>query len=73
MLKPRPSRPMPDQRIFDRPLRKLTTVALMAMLLYANGARAEDPGAPTYSFSGFGTLGLVHSSEDQADYTNSPW
>lgn len=48
-------------------------VALVAMLGIASAARAQDSAAPTYSFSGFGTLGLVHSSENQADYTNSPW
>lgn len=50
---------------------QLATVALVAMLFYAAGARAEDPGTPTFSFSGFGTAGLVHSSEDQADYADS--
>ena len=48
-------------------------IALVAMLGMASAARAQDSGGPTYSFSGFGTLGLVHSSENQADYTNSPW
>lgn len=52
---------------------QMTTVVLAAMLFYAAGARAGDPVVPAYSFSGFGTVGLVHSSEDQADYTNSPW
>jgi len=52
---------------------KLTAFALVAMLIYAVGARAQDPGARTFRFSGYGTVGLVHSSEDQADYTNSPW
>jgi hypothetical protein len=32
-------------------------------------ARAED--TPGWSLSGFGTLGVVHSSEHQADYTSS--
>jgi hypothetical protein len=43
----------------------------MAMLFCAAGARAQDPGAPTFRFSGYGTVGLVHSSENQADYTDS--
>jgi len=34
-------------------------------------AAAEDPGAARFSFSGFGTLGLVHSSENKADFTNT--
>jgi hypothetical protein len=52
---------------------QMTTVVLAAMLFYAAGARAGDPVARSYSFSGFGTVGLVHSIGDQADYTNSPW
>jgi len=48
-------------------------VALLALFGMTSVVRAQDSGAPTYSFSGFGTLGLVHSSEKQADYTNSPW
>lgn len=47
--------------------------ALLAALGLANAVRAQDDGAPAYAFSGFGTLGVVHSSENQADYTNSPW
>ena len=50
---------------------KLTPVALFAMALYAAGARADDPDAPMFSFSGFGTLGVVHSSESKADFTSS--
>jgi len=50
---------------------KLTPVALIAMALYASGACAEETGAPMFSFSGFGTLGVVHSSEDKADFTSS--
>lgn len=57
----------------DRVAYRLATVALMATLLYAVGARADDPGASMFSLSGYGTVGLVHSSEKQADYTNSPW
>jgi len=50
---------------------KLTPVALIAMALYASGTCAEETGTPMFSFSGFGTLGLVHSSEDKADFTSS--
>jgi len=49
----------------------MTTVVLVAMLFYAAGA--GDHFAPAYSLSGVGTVGLVHSSEDQADYTNRHW
>jgi len=43
------------------------------MLCYATGACAstEDPGSSMFSFSGFGTLGVVHSSEHEADFTSS--
>ncbi|MDP2031196.1 MAG: porin [Thiobacillus sp.] len=50
---------------------ELTPVALLAMALYAVGASAGDPDPPMFSFSGFGTLGVVHSSEDKADFTSS--
>jgi len=44
------------------------------MLWYpaAASAAAGDAGPSMFSFSGFGTLGVVHSSEDAADYTASP-
>jgi hypothetical protein len=49
------------------------TIILAAMLWYPAGvnAAAEDPSASMFSFSGFGTLGVVHSSESEADFTNS--
>ncbi len=50
---------------------KLTRITLFTMALYAAGASADDLEAPMFSFSGFGTLGVVHSSEDQADFTSS--
>jgi hypothetical protein len=49
----------------------LANIALLAMALYGEGALAVDPATPTFSFRGFGTVGLVHSSEDQADFTSS--
>jgi hypothetical protein len=51
--------------------RQLTHITLLAAVLYASGANADDFAAPQLSFSGFGTLGVVHSSEDQADFTSS--
>lgn len=48
---------------------RLTSVALLAMALYVAGAHAGEADTPMFSLSGFGTLGLVHSSEDQADFT----
>jgi len=39
-------------------------LALAACVALATAANAE----PTFSFSGYGTLGVVHSDNDQADY-----
>src|SRR5271155_5261412 len=46
---------------------------LIAMLGSPIGAYAagDDARASIFSFSGFGTLGVVHSSESEADFTNS--
>ncbi|WP_305633111.1 porin [Methyloversatilis sp.] len=46
-------------------------IALLALALLAAGARADAPVTPGLTFNGFGTLGLVHSSEDQADFVAS--
>lgn len=50
---------------------KPAPIALLAIAMYAAGARADDPETPTFSFSGFGTLGAVHSSENSADFISS--
>lgn len=50
---------------------KLSVVALISMTLYACCAQADDNSAPTFSFSGFGTLGLAHSSENKADFVGN--
>src|SRR5450631_3077804 len=52
---------------------ELKTIVLVAMLWapICVHAAAEDPGPSMFSFSGFGTLGVVHSSEDHADFTTS--
>jgi hypothetical protein len=49
----------------------ITLIALSAMPLYAMGADTADPGSDTqrFSFGGFGTLGVVHSSESEADFS----
>jgi hypothetical protein len=65
---------MQSQITPSRPWRtsyELNAIILVALLWYpaAAGATAEVPGASMFSFSGFGTLGLVHSSEDSADFT----
>lgn len=55
----------------ERISHKLTPIALLVVALHAVGARAAEPDTPMFSFSGFGTVGVVHSSEDQADFTSS--
>lgn len=49
---------------------QLTTIALAAMVLGSGYAKAES-NSPTFDFSGFGTVGAVHSSEQHADFTAS--
>lgn len=51
---------------------KLNASAVAAALVLASGyAGAADAESSIYSFSGFGTLGLVHSSEDRAEFKSS--
>lgn len=50
--------------------RKLTVLALAVAAACPAGASAFDLDPEVFSFSGFGTLGAVHSSEDQADYSS---
>ncbi|TJY60943.1 porin [Sinimarinibacterium sp. CAU 1509] len=49
------------------------TGALMVLLLQATPGWAEDPDTPALSFDGFGTVGAVHSNEDQADFVSEPF
>src|SRR5450432_3845478 len=49
----------------------LIPVAMLSGPTSAHGAD-DITSAPMFSFSGFGTVGLVHSSEDRADFTASP-
>ena len=51
---------------------RLQTNAVAAILtaVYASGVCADEVDTPDFSFNGFGTLGLVHSSEKQADFTS---
>lgn len=56
---------------FERVPCKLVPVTLLALALYAAGARAEDAGMPAFALNGFGTLGLTYSSENQADFNSS--
>jgi hypothetical protein len=57
--------------MIERILHGLTHIAVLAMALRAADASADDLGVPMFSFGGFGTAGLVHSSEPQADFTSS--
>lgn len=57
---------------------KLMPVAALALVLHAAGAYADEPrsdlidaAVPVFSFGGFGTLGVVHSSERNADFTTT--
>jgi hypothetical protein len=34
-------------------------------------AHADGPDMPAYSFAGFGTLGVTHSSEHEADFSST--
>ncbi len=43
----------------------------MVTALCSAVACADDADTPDFSFNGFGTLGLVHSSEQHADFTSS--
>lgn len=46
-------------------------LAFAALLFCAGGARAADEAAPAWTFGGFGSLGVVHSDYDQADFSSS--
>jgi hypothetical protein len=56
---------------------RLITIILIAAMGYHTAASADapasavDPGAPMFLFGGFGTFGVVHSSEDPADFTST--
>jgi hypothetical protein len=51
----------------------LIAVVMMSYSACAHAADSTaDSGQSMFSFSGFGTLGLIHSSEDGADYAASP-
>lgn len=51
----------------------LALLALLAVLLAVPaGADAQQEDTPSLSFDAFGTLGLVHSTEDRADFVANP-
>jgi hypothetical protein len=49
----------------------LIAAALVVVMLYPSSARTDDSSTSMFSISGFGTLGLVHSSEPNADFVAS--
>src|SRR5476649_1992041 len=53
----------------------LTAIILLAMGWYPAGAGAGtvDSGTSMFSFNGFGSLGIVHSSDNQADFLASAY
>jgi hypothetical protein len=61
-----------EPRGMFRPFSVLAVIALA--VTFSQSASAADPGDAAepslLSFSGFGTLGVVHSSEELADFTN---
>jgi hypothetical protein len=64
------SRTSPSRRCRTRG--ELNALILSAFLYSAVAVAADDPAASMFSFSAFGTLGVVHSNDDRADFTASP-
>jgi hypothetical protein len=67
--------PIPERTGLQGAKRPRAAAALLAAVLAASGARADEavpvPRSPRLSFSGFGTVGVVHSSEKDADFTST--
>jgi hypothetical protein len=55
------------------PNARILAAALLAMTSPLGAVAAEPASSPTLSLSGFGTLGVVHSDDDKADFTSSPF
>jgi hypothetical protein len=47
---------------------KLTICSLIALAFTPAWAKADDTGSSIFAFNGFGTLGIVHSSDSLADF-----
>ena len=63
--------PSIDARV-SHPLRAIMLVAFLWYCPCANSAdNTVDSGQSMFSFSGFGTLGVVHSSQHDADFTST--
>src|ERR1700690_2915709 len=58
-----------------RALHPMRAIMVIALLWYSAGANSTDNTVDSdqsmFSFSGFGTLGVVHSSEHDADFTST--
>jgi hypothetical protein len=54
----------------SKKLMSVAALVLAATFAHAS-AYADEPAKPVFSFSGFGTFGVVHSSEKNADFTTS--
>jgi len=61
---------MRDQRLRTWILAIAVTM-LMACYPFRGAAAGADPDPPMFVFNAFGTLGVVHSSDSQADFTSS--
>jgi hypothetical protein len=50
---------------------KQSIAVMVALLLHATAAGAQVTETPNLLFNGFGTVGVIHSDEDQADFVSS--
>jgi hypothetical protein len=55
-----------------RLLRGFLVCCGVALLWPIAAAAADDAASPMFSFGGFGTLGVVHSDQNHADFTSLP-
>lgn len=49
----------------------IITALAVALLAYPTFSQADKTEAPRFTLNGFGTLGVVHSDEDQADFATN--
>jgi hypothetical protein len=54
-----------------RMMRKLVIATAVAMLVWVTAASAQVAETPNFLLNGFGTLGVVRSDEDQADFASN--
>jgi len=50
---------------------KLVTALAVAVLVHPAAAEADETGESRFTLNGFGTLAVVHSDEDQADFVSN--